>query len=707
MINLEKSLIPKPQKLIEYGVGVKIAEFNTPMFTIEAEGSDVRVSEGVALIRQKLADVAVVDTEGGEYKIKLTVDAKNEKFKNIDKAEAYFIDVTEKEAFLCGKDAAGAFYAAITFCDMIYLDGDDVFVAKAEIVDWPDFMRRGHFIECRYGTEFLTLKNWCDFIDYLAKMKVNTLTIGVYGCWEWQYDTRRMEYLYVPIKKYPELVTPKNIKYYSVREGKWVHKDNVIPYMYAEDFLGDVIAYAKRKNILVKPLFNSLGHNTLIPRMIPETSAKKEDGTPTNFGFCTNNPRTYEVMFDIYDEIIDRYLLPNEVYDIQIGLDEVGSRYICHCEKCRDKTHAELMVEYIIKICKHLKSRGMKHIYIYHDMLYHHFNIVNEELRDRFIAEGIYDEVVLDWWSYDDPKNLFWGKADGVNNLFHSVIKPDTGYYNWVIPTENNENIRACAKKAMELSFEGMETYSSLEYCYDKNYLTLADVAWNNSGIDDRAEFDERYAYRNYPNNSAKALNVFEELFEAMRDETRENYLNRVCHRFEYYFYCYRSRDTLEIKDFPGGAYKLLKDKEETFLPYLEYLKEKAMPAVEFFKNSGNSSQLNDVWLLISTHYYCIADEYLTIYGLYKSYNKGLADEFEVIRELERLVAQRERLMLLAEKVRIPANSYTYLRNMTVFRQVMLDLLRYFKNEVKGGRKPKLDVTDWKYVQSRAVDFLR
>jgi len=706
MINLEKALIPKPRKLTAYGEAVTIAQFNSPAFVIKAEDDDVRIKEGAALIRQKLVDIAAIDTEGGEYVINLTVDATNEKFDGVDKAEAYFIEVNEHGATLCGKDAAGAFYAAVTFCDMIYLEGNDVCVEKCEIVDWPDFMRRGHFIECRYGTEFLTLENWCDFIDYLAKMKVNTLTIGVYGCWEWQYDTRRVEYLYVPIKKYPELKTPKNIKYYSVKQNKWIHKDDILPYMYERDFLGDVIAYAKRKNVLVKPLFNSLGHNTLVPRMIPETSAKREDGTPTGCGFCTKSERTYEVMFDIYDEIIDRYLLPNKVYDIQIGLDEVSSRYICHCEQCRDKTHAELMVEYIIRLCKHLKAKGMKHIYIYHDMLYHHFNIVNEELRDRFIAEGIYDEVVLDWWTYEDPKHLFWDKPDGVNNLFHSVIKPDTGYYNWSIPTENNENIRACAKKAKELSFEGMETYSSLEYCFDKNYLTLADVAWNNGTIDDKAEFDERYAYRNYPENTAKAVNVFDGLFEVMRDERGVSYVNRACRLFDYYFYSYRTNE-LELKDFPGGVYKMIKGDEKTYIGYLEFLKEKSMPALKFFENSKNSSQINNTWLLTSMQYYCMADEYLTLYGLDKSYNTGLADVFEVIRELERLIAQREKLMLLAENVRIPANSYTYLRNMSVFRQFMLDMLCYFKREAQNGRKPVLDVTDWKYVQSKAAEFLR
>jgi len=340
-------------------------------------------------------------------------------------------------------------------------------------------------------------------------------------------------------------------------------------------------------------------------------------------------------------------------------------------------------------------------------MLYHVFNIVNEELRDRFIKEGIYDEVILDWWTYEDPKHLFWDKAEGVNNLFHSVIKPDTGYYNWAIPTENNENIRACAKMAKNLGFLGLESYSSFEYCYDKNYKTLADVAWNANEIDNIKEFNDRYAYALYPENAAKAANVFTGLYDVMKDETGNSYMNRVCYHFEYYFYCYKRANQPYPSNFPGLAYQRIKSNEDVFLTYLELLKQKAAPAVDFFRNSGSSAKLNSIWLLTSSHYYAISDEYLTLYGLNKTYNTGEADAFEVIRELDRLICQREALMRLAEEVRIPATSYTYLRNMSVFRQYMIDLRDYFKREVASGRKPVLDMMDLSYATGKTLDFLR
>jgi hypothetical protein len=220
------------------------------------------------------------------------------------------------------------------------------------------------------------------------------------------------------------------------------------------------------------------------------------------------------------------------------------------------------------------------------------------------------------------------------------------------------------------------------------------------------AEFNARYAYQNYPGETSRAIHVFNGMFDAMKDETGVMYMNRACYKLDYYFYCYRLAGGA-IKDFPGGAFKLISEKEDEFVPYLEYLKQKSAPALEFFSTSKNPSKVNSIWLLTAKQYYTLADEYLTLWGLYKSYNAGIAYEAEVIRELTRLIAAREDLMLLAEEVRIPATSYTYLRNMSVFRQFMIDLLDYFKREMAEGRRPRLELTDLSYAMTEKFEFLR
>nr|MBQ4320048.1 family 20 glycosylhydrolase [Clostridia bacterium] len=270
---------------------------------------------------------------------------------------------------------------------------------------------------------------------YLASMKYNQVTVGVYGCWGYQYDNIIQEYLYIPFKGYPQLQTPRQIKYYSVAERKWIYKKNILPTMFTDDYFGDLVAYGKKHNIKVKPLFNSLGHNTLIPRIIPEISAKDENGELTGRGFCTSNPETYKVMFDLYDEIIDRYLAPNGVDAMEIGMDEVSVNNFCKCEKCREKSHGDIIIDYVIELCKHLKAKGMKSVYIYHDMImgldvingtnqFEHA-ITHEEIFNRFKEADVADVAVIDWWSYSTDPNLFRGKE--LSTYFRAITTPFNG----------------------------------------------------------------------------------------------------------------------------------------------------------------------------------------------------------------------------------------------------------------------------------------
>jgi len=708
MFQLKKALIPTPKQLKEGEGRYAVAAFGGALPQIVFDEALPYLSVGAAYVNKTLTDllsVCVTDAAPA-YTVEITVCPTDARFQDLP-AEAYFLKTEEGKATLVGKDAAGAYYALMTFSQMVFMDGDTLTVPQAEILDYPDFPRRGPSIESRYGTELMTKDEWFRLIDYFSALKQNDVEIVIYNCWGLQYDGVRTECLYVPIKKYPQLKTPKIKKYYSVKEKKWVHEENILPPMFEEDFFGELVAYAKERNVTVRPFVNSLGHNSLIPTVFPEISALKESGEPANKGFCTLNEKTYEVMFSIYDEIIDRYLLPNGVTEMHVGLDEVTPKYRCNCEKCKAHEHKDLMLDYMIRVCKHLKEKGMKRVFMCFDMLFYDFNIVNEELKQRFIDEDIYDVVVLDWWAYQDPIHLFRDRADEVNSLFRSSIKAYTGYYHWTLPGDNNDNIRACVKLAKKLGFEAVDAYSSWEDCQDKNYLTLADVSWNTDNADNAAEFDERYAFRNYPHNIPGALEAFRAMYGIMIDETREAYLNRAIWHLDYYFYCYQNEDAPGIKNFPGSAYKYIEERKEDYLPYLRYLKEKASVALEFFENSGVSSRMNDIWRLSAWQYYVLADEYLTLYNLHFSYNKGEADAHTVIRELERLITQREALMLLAENTRMEATKPTYLRNMSVFRQFMTDLLSYFRRELAAGRTPKLDMFDLTYATGDMLTFLQ
>jgi len=467
--------------------------------------------------------------------------------------------------------------------------------------------------------------------------------------------------------------------------------------MFTEDYFGDLVAYGKKHNIKVKPLFNSLGHNTLIPRLFPEISAKNENGELMGKGFCTNNPQTYEVMFDLYDEIIDRYLIPNGVDGFQVGLDEVPEANFCKCEKCREKSKADLMIDYVIELCKHLKAKGMKSVYIYHDMFFR-FGVLNKDMYQRFVDADVADVSVIDWWSYSRDEALFDGGKE-LDTSFRGIIKPFNGYYHWQTPMEYNDSIYGCAKRAKKYGFEGIESYSSFEYCYDRTFKYQADLSWNINELENREFFYDRYAYDFCPEDYEKAkaaLNSTRIIMEAL---LAPNYMNQL----DYYWFSYKGlRDKEYPTNFPGANLAKVNENYELYGNYCKNTMAEAKKAIEFFKNNRKSDAfMNDTWLTIAMHYYNNCNFFLTVVDLYRA---G-ASKCEIYTAFKELLEKQEEFMLVSEKSRIEANMYIYQRNHTIIRQFILDVLKYC--EETPDDEFKFEIGNMKYLNTDVYSAIR
>lgn len=571
-------------------------------------------------------------------------------------------------------------------------------------------------MECRYGSDFMSYKDWTDAIDYLSETKINTIVMGLYGCWGRQYDKELTEYLYVPIKKYPEMKTPRSIKYYSAKNKSFVYKKDVLPTMFEEDSFGKLIAYAKKKNIKLIPLFNSLGHNTLLPRLFPEISAINEKGEFEKFGFCTQNDKTFEVLFNIYDEMIDRYLAPNGIDSFSIGLDEVlpyigidendfriDKDPVCKCSKCRSRDYGELMIDYIIKITKHMVEKGIKNVYVYHDMLFNH-NALTEKTVQKLKDEGVYENIIIDWWSYNPKGKNFRKREDEVNSLFRSVGKPITGYFHWSMPTQMNENIYAITEISEKNNFEGIIAYGAFEYCYDFNYRVLSECAWRGTKALSADELLKNYALQNFSQNADEAYNALKHIQDISIG--RYSGQNFCANFFEYYTSCYLQRNLEYPQDYPANAMRRINEDEEKYLTYLNETLLKAENAYNFF-NENDCSDKSSVWKLVSFTYKVLCSEFLKLYTMDKAYKEGFIDEHRYVDELESLICRRDKLISLLEEVRIEANVYTAARDMTVSRQFMLDLKEYIEQEVKKGKKAKPDIFNFDEYLSDYSRFLR
>ncbi|MDH7570369.1 MAG: glycoside hydrolase family 20 zincin-like fold domain-containing protein, partial [Armatimonadota bacterium] len=204
--------------------------------------------------------------------------------------EGYSLHISADGIRAAAETPAGAFYAAQTLRQCLTAADGQVFVPALHIADSPDFAHRGVFVENKWGMDRMTLDDWRACIDELSRLKLNLLGVGAYGCWCIQYEGQVTEFLTLPVPEYPLLRTEKTVRYYSPREG-WRHL-TYLPRLFEEDFFGQVVAYGRERNVVVRPHFNSLGHNTLIPRLYPEVSALDAHGEPTGYGYCLTNPAT-------------------------------------------------------------------------------------------------------------------------------------------------------------------------------------------------------------------------------------------------------------------------------------------------------------------------------------------------------------------------------------------------------------------------------
>lgn len=484
------------------------------------------------------------------------------------KAEAGRITVT-------GFGEAGLFYGVTTLLQLLQEES----LPAVEILDYPSLKTRGHFIETRYGTDLMELEDWKQVVDEMVQLKENQLTVSVYGCWQVQFDNRVSEYVYTPFEGYPDLKTPVYKKYYSPKAGKWVNEVVGTP-MYEKDFLGQLMAYGKENGVQVIPMVNSLGHNTLIPRLYPEVSAKDEEGNPACTGYCTSNPKTYELIFDLYDQLIDRYCAPNGIDAFDIGMDEVrdGRAYLpgdignlrspwCRCPECAKKTKAQIIIGHGVKLIEHLKEKGMKTVYMYNDMVVEHKTVYNngqpEDRAAMFHAaleeKGLLDVACLDWWSYRELRETFHFTTIHPELGLRSTMKPWNGYYNWAFLVNSVPNNYHASKIAMEEGAEGMRSYSTWDGSYHRNNQTQADYAWNHAGTGMPSVATARYVRRHFPTAAGIANTAFLLMEEATRWRNTKSENNYETSRHDMlmaqlnpYQYTYYNKNLEYPRNYPG-----------------------------------------------------------------------------------------------------------------------------------------------------------
>ncbi len=511
---------PRPRQVTERGATVSLA--GRPLRVDAPDDAPALLRRGAELLAE--AATAAPGPNGEPYPITLRLGDDPDWPSGPARDEAYSLAIAERETTLVVATPAGAFLGCQTLRQL--LASEPAALPAARVVDWPDLRYRGLYVESKWGPDLMSLADWKALVDELAARKFNSLGVGVYGCWVVQYGGQRTEFLMLPFPDHPALATPKTLRFFSPAADTWRTLD-YLPAMVTDDFFGELVAYAKAQNVTVRPHFNGPGHSTLIPRAYPEVSAKDEDGNPLGYGFCLANPRTYELIFALYDRVVERYLRPHGVDWFHIGLDEVEAyagiderdptRLVepwCRCPLCRDRPRGQQLQEYAVKVCAHLKQQGITSITMWNDALEKE-GALDETFVARLEAAGVRENVVVQWWRYREPV-LVPRPEIGVR----AWTTPMVGYWSNMFTHGYTANIAAMLLHGARAGAEGADAYCIYDPAFDRNYALLSQLAWDQTGEDSYA-FKRRYAHallgaRLDPQLAVEAFDAYDQAFDSM-----------------------------------------------------------------------------------------------------------------------------------------------------------------------------------------------
>lgn len=276
-------------------------------------------------------------------------------------ADGYTLDIAEQGTTVRASNLRGMVCGAECFIKLTNERG----VRVCRVSDSPRMAFRGvHlFIPAHEQLEFARR-----LVKYmLSPMGYNTVIMEVAAGMKFESHPDINEKTEDAIEKAKQGIWPA-FPHSSVAEGKAVEKSEVAAF----------VDYIRSFGIDVIPEVQSLGHVPFMTHTYPEIAeveeddgrekidTRLEDAKPDRFYphcYCPSNERSYEILFDLLDEIIEVFR-PREY--VHMGHDEVY--YIGVCPRCRDKHPADLFAADVNKIHDHLAAKGLK-MMMWADML--------------------------------------------------------------------------------------------------------------------------------------------------------------------------------------------------------------------------------------------------------------------------------------------------------------------------------------------------
>ncbi len=414
-------------------------------------------------------------------------------FKTYD-GERYTVKTTKGKITVSAKTRLTLLYGADTVLQLTEAKSG---VKKFNCDDKPEKPFRGFHAGLPERAHFEFMRRLFRYV--LLPLRYNTLFVQVSAC--------------MKLKKHPEInevwaktcadfrrglvPTPPHI--YMLAEGEILEQEEVVEY----------VNFARELGFEIIPEVQSLGHVQYITLAHPDVAeidendvvvedTRDEDARPAakyHHCYCPSLEKSYELIFDIMDEVID-VIKPTRF--VHIGHDEIYK--IGVCKRCRDKDPAVLLATHVNRLHDHLKEKGLGTM-MWADMLqpppvtayptYKAIDLVNKEV------------IMLDFIWY------FNTGLDIEDNLIEKNFTVAAGN----LYSSHYTRYRKRMTKRGMIGGEISTWLNNSEKVYGENgklwdAIFLSEMLWNTS------EYDER-------NRAAYTERILKYLQPKMRDEIR------------------------------------------------------------------------------------------------------------------------------------------------------------------------------------------
>lgn len=323
-----------------FAAGILVRELGRKM------GKEAKISEN-ALIKLKIRDTIIDGSGKAVHGVR----------------ECFSLDISENGIAISGTDKRALTYAVHAFSSLIH-NGR---VPCGYVFDKPYMEFRGMHLGMPSRNNISFFKSFIS--DYMVPLRYNTLFLELNGVMRFDSHPEIAECWADICEKYRRGEVPRPHHYDMLGKGEILEKADVL----------DLVRYAESFGIEVIPEIQSLSHVQYLTVAHPEIAEKNtidsdaeiaggdDEPTPDEFYdhcYCPSNEKSYEILFDIADEILD-LIKPKRF--VSMGHDEVY--LIGTCDKCRKKTPAELYASDVNRIYDYLKKHGLR-MMIWGDMLH-------------------------------------------------------------------------------------------------------------------------------------------------------------------------------------------------------------------------------------------------------------------------------------------------------------------------------------------------